>query len=474
MNTHTRDNALSEVIGMILILAIIVMTMSVYITYTVPEKGKGGEIVYMNEIRTSFLELSYLIDSLWVHGKTGVSVSVPITLHHSPNPAVMPLFSPISSQGFIEITNETGTCTITFGGLVEQRVLNYPDEILSNETGKNTIELRENPQSMVINFTPTVSPNTPTDGIVATLTLYDKNSSKWQVELKIRSVLTNVTRDDTVTLINDSAVLAPITRYYLHSLIAVETSSQLEYLVIDNISESVSVNEVISVDLKPVLDLFRVPLMNGSPLSFSPGSNLTFDTQPNLTISYSSRSSSQHTISTITSLTDLMFASSNYYWIDQQYLYHKGGVFLRQEGNSTSLLDIPLRIEENGPDSFKVSIVDIELHPKNNRVRSSGGRAQVVAQIHKIQNQLRDNDDKTVFYDTSDAMAKFVEFAISSDNEDTIQMWGDIFRNACATIEESTCKPDISPGWANLTVSSSEGSMVVQYTKVDVDLEIRV
>jgi hypothetical protein len=237
----------------------------------------------------------------------------------------------------------------------------------------------------------------------------------------------------------------------------------LEYVAIDTI------NEFVSVDLKPVLDLFGVPLLNGSSLSFSSsGSNLT-DGTPNLTISYPSLS--PHDVSITTPLTELTFGSSNYYWIEQQYQYHKGGVFLRQEGNSTSLADIPFRIE-NESDSLVVSIVDIELHPKNNRVRSSGGKAQIAAEIHEIQSQLC---DETGCYDTSDAMAESVEFTIQSPNEDTIYMWRDIFLRMCATME-NPCIPDVSTGQATLkvTASSLEKPIAVQYTKVDVNLEIRV
>jgi len=472
MNAHTRDNALSEVIGMILILAIIVMVMSVYITYTVPEKGKQGEIAHMREVRVSFLELSYLIHSLFANGKTGVSVSIPITLHSSPESAIIPLFTPVSSQGFIAITNESETCTIRFLNFVEQRTSNYPPVTLADE-GEieiHAMKLHENLQSTVFRFEPIIPSNAPIDGIIATL--YGKTPSEWKVDLKIRSVLTNVTIESPSP--GTDAPLS-ITPDYLHSLIAVKTPSKLEYVVIDNISASSSEKKIVSVDLKPALDLFGAPLVNGSSLFFSSsGSSITNGT-PNLTISYSSYPSSPHTVSTTTPLTDLMFASSNYYWIDQQYRYHKGGVFLRQEEDSIFLAGIPFRIE-NRSDFLVVSIVDIVLHPKNNRVRSSGGRAQIVVEIQEIQNQVCDEVcDETRCYDTSDAMADSVEFIISSDNQDTIHMWEDIFRGMCATVE-GTCKPDVSPGLVTLTVgaSSSGESVAVQYTKVDVDLEIRV
>ena len=468
MNAHTRDNALSEVIGMILILAIIVMAMSVYIAYTVPEMGKKGEIIHMREVRDSFLELSYLIDSLLVHEKAGISVSIPVTLHSSPESAIIPLFTPVSSQGFLAIVNESETCTITFFNLVEQRVSNYPPMTLfaEDEDEIKAIELHENLQIAVFSFEPMISSNAPIDGVVATL--YGGNNSEWQVDLKVRSVLTGVTIGD---LSPDGNTSLSITQHYLHSLIAAERSSKLEYVAIDDIVASLSESKIVSVDLKPALELLGVPLMKGSPLFFSSSASSITNGTPNLTISYSSYPSSQHTVSATTPLTDLMFASSNYYWVDQQYRYHKGGIFLRQEENSNFLVDIPFRVE-NRSDSLAVSIVDIVLHPKNNRVRSSGGRAQVVAEIHGIQNQLC---DETRCYDSSDALAESIEFTISSDNEDTIHMWGNIFRRMCATVE-GTCRPNVSPGVATLTVSaiSSEEPVAVQYTKVDVDLEIRV
>ena len=467
MNAHKRDSALSEVVGMILIIAIIVTMLSVYLTYIVPERGKGGEILHTAEVRGSFLELTYLVNSLWVNGKTDVSVAVPISLHSAFEPAIIPLFTPVSSQGSLMITDETGTCTITLQGFAEKHVfMPFDDVTLHNETKT----LNGTPQSIIFHFTQNISPNTPTQGIIGEL-----KGEDWHIDFKIQNVLTNVAVNEIANVtITDPDNPSSIAKEYVHSLIAVEKESMLEYVVIAQLSD-----EPVSVDVKPVLDLFLGDrLLSGSSLSFFPSSEPLFiNSTSHITVSYGPSFSEYNpfsfpTVSVSTPLTDLRFVSSHYYWIDQEYRYQKGGVFLLQGESSTSLVDVPLHFETAADGSREISFVDIAIHPRDNRLQSSGGRAQIIAEIRDIGNQLC---DEVRCYDASNGVALTAEFRVSSDNESTIQMWKSVLGKECEKLESACTLATHNPKQIILSVvaDSVHEPLTIRYTNVAIDMEIR-
>ena len=119
MFADKRDNALSEVTGMLLILAIIAVAKFMSLDM-VPEMRKSAESHHMNDMRASFLELSYLVDPLWVNNQVTVPVTVPVALRTSMEPSAIPLFVPISSDGMLSITDVgeiSDTFTVTFRGI---------------------------------------------------------------------------------------------------------------------------------------------------------------------------------------------------------------------------------------------------------------------------------------------------------------------------------------------------------------------
>ncbi len=73
------ESGLSEVIGFVLIIGLIVVAASLYLTYGVPAQGRENEIVHMNEIKDQFVGTASL-DSLFNNNKIGTTVSNSFTL----------------------------------------------------------------------------------------------------------------------------------------------------------------------------------------------------------------------------------------------------------------------------------------------------------------------------------------------------------------------------------------------------------
>ena len=54
MMPRCRDDGLSEVVGFVLLLGLIVVVFSLYVTYAVPAESREIEIQHMNEVKTRF------------------------------------------------------------------------------------------------------------------------------------------------------------------------------------------------------------------------------------------------------------------------------------------------------------------------------------------------------------------------------------------------------------------------------------
>jgi len=111
--TH-NEQALSEVIGFVLILGIITAAFSLYLVYGVPAQGRESEILHMNDIKDQFVSYKLSLDSLFNNNKVGTSVSNAFTLGTSGgftqgSNSIIPILSPVSSSGVIAINQRTTT-----------------------------------------------------------------------------------------------------------------------------------------------------------------------------------------------------------------------------------------------------------------------------------------------------------------------------------------------------------------------------
>jgi hypothetical protein len=103
-----REKALSELIGFILLLGLLVMVASLYLTYVVPAQGREGEIAHMEYIKGQFLDYKIGTDALWVNNAQGVSISQAITLGTQGVKttgmfAGFQIFSPVFSGGMLSV-----------------------------------------------------------------------------------------------------------------------------------------------------------------------------------------------------------------------------------------------------------------------------------------------------------------------------------------------------------------------------------
>ena len=71
MKSFQREEGLSEVIGFILLVGLLVVFLALYQTYSVPVQGRDNEIDHMNDVKDTLVAYKISLDSLWVNNRDG-------------------------------------------------------------------------------------------------------------------------------------------------------------------------------------------------------------------------------------------------------------------------------------------------------------------------------------------------------------------------------------------------------------------
>ena len=118
MPPRPRDDGLSEVVGFVLLLGVIVIALSLYQVYGVPAVGRENEIAHMNQVKDRFVDYKLALDSLWVNNRNGVLLSTAFDLGTgAPATAgtvfALPILTPAGSGGTVSVRDGGATLTIT-------------------------------------------------------------------------------------------------------------------------------------------------------------------------------------------------------------------------------------------------------------------------------------------------------------------------------------------------------------------------
>ncbi|WP_342677298.1 hypothetical protein [Methanofollis sp. UBA420] len=117
MHSPQDEDALSEVVGFVLLLGVLVLALSVYLLYAVPAEGRENEIAHMNMVKDRFTDYKIALDSLWINKQTGVTLSTAFDLGTGAAATeggglALPLLSPVRSSGAVEVRSDAGAVTI--------------------------------------------------------------------------------------------------------------------------------------------------------------------------------------------------------------------------------------------------------------------------------------------------------------------------------------------------------------------------
>jgi hypothetical protein len=375
-----RERALSEVIGFVLILGIVMAAFSLYLVYGVPVQGRENEINHMNDIKDQFVAYKIGVDSLWTKQQTGLAMSTSFPLGTAGQTAqgstsIIPVLQPIGSSGTLAINQRTTTPEIF-------TVSSYSD--ISNTTAMTpycpiTISFQSPtsctypnaPSSLLINFnTKFASWTDKTPGSIQIM------GSGWNATVNVTPNIsdclnytapnngnTNVTF---LTACNGTDITVTVVKNGVTSL--------NRAVVYSNINPNPLPNSPYSINLLDDAYGLQSAITYPATVTFSkydPPSNLT----ATATAQYSYQAQSNYTYSV--PLGSLAYSANNNYWIPQTYYYQMGGVFLSQSDGITYKLPPEITFANNGNGNMTVNIVALAYDPADSGMIGGSSPAQI-------------------------------------------------------------------------------------------------
>jgi len=376
MPSRSREDALSEVIGFILILALIAALASLYLTYVVPAQGREGEIKHMADINEQFLGYKTAVDSLWINDQTNVPISRTFTLGTitgtTQGSFVIPIFQPYPSSGSMVVNGRGETITISADALVQgfpgsatpnlQPIYYEPSklyfQILTTDTSKGggvKITPTKGDWYIFLNVSSITIPSTASPGTIGTIPTLQQppgNPSTgdirdwWNTFLvpwssRVNSSMGTTKPILTMTMIkNGNATFSNLvivdnpsnnTRYTINLL-------DDAYGLASDTSYPFEINKPVSNSSSPWIITYYPVSVGYIPLSL-------YDSHP---------------------MGSLEFLSNNKYWIQQNYYYQQGGVFLAQPNDGMVTKVLPLISITNQTGMPTVRIVDITVKGSGN------------------------------------------------------------------------------------------------------------
>lgn len=121
MTGSGNDKALSEVIGFVLLLGLLVAAISLWMLYVVPVTGREEEITQMNAVRERFADYKISLDEIWhanaINNLSAVMTSTSFTLgsgggNTQAGGIFLTLLKPIASSATLSVINSTDTFDI--------------------------------------------------------------------------------------------------------------------------------------------------------------------------------------------------------------------------------------------------------------------------------------------------------------------------------------------------------------------------
>lgn len=423
MTHKNNDHGISEVIGFVLIIALIAIVASLYLTYVVPAQGRDLEIAHMDVVQNQFLDYKTTVDSLWLNSQYNTQISSPFTLGTNPGSTQgsfvnMPLFQPVTSGGTLVVNGRTDTIWVNADALFTTPV--------SGATPLSP-NIQFEPEHLYVNFNTT---DIRTQGYV----LISPTKGNWIVNLSTLPGPSNtdlaitITKNSTITM-NNSIIQNSIVNNQLYQV---------------DLADS-------SYGLKESFDYpFGLTSQEYGPVNLQP---TTYYGAQNGVI-----------IPPNTQMGSLEYRSNNNYWISQNYMYQYGGVFLIQDNGGVVKLVPSITITQ---DSTTLGLTRVTINNLTilGSIPSRVGGSSLVEVLTTLKkpdittNGLVNSDESGM----PNAQNVTITVTTGGDNS-AAKLWVDTFKK----IKQSSIIPDsdnrivippISPGstTATMTIYGASG-----------------
>jgi hypothetical protein len=419
-----QDDAISEVIGFVLIIALIAIIASLYLTYVVPATGRDLEIAHMDVVQNQFLDYKTTVDSLWLNNQYNTQVSSPFTLGTNPGSTQgsfvnMPLFQPVTSGGTLLVTDTLQTDK-------DKIIVTATDSLINELPGDYTPSpwlVQSEPDHLYVNFsTPDISKK---DFVVI-----KPDDAAWEVNLSTSPGLSATTLAITISKNGNPT----ISNMVINSAIANKTPTQSPY-VIDLADNAYGLKQS-----------FKYPIT----LTITPNPSGLITCKP---IGYLKKTAPINVLNA--TMGSLEYRSNNNYWISQNYIYQFGGVFLIQDKGAVVKLLPSIKVESVNSTYGRVTIHGITI-PGTTPSRVGGSSLVEVLTTLPTPNPTSDPIITHLASGVPNTKNVTITVTISrgSDSGVYVQMW----KNTFDTIKQ---KSDLS-GWITTGSSSNQAYMTIR------------
>jgi len=384
-----NDIALSEVIGFVLIIALIVIIASLYLTYGVPAQGREAEILHMNDIKDQFVSYKLSLDSLFNNNKVGTSVSNSFTPgtpggYSQGMMSFIPILSPVASSGVVAINDRTNDEVLT---ITSQSLIVDPNlSDTKNLPASVPTPVNNTPRNLYCNLTIPAA----TDLTSANYGM-EVNGNSWRATVNLTPQMTfyqwyksvippagsgsNVCTGGTPDLNQNGTALNVYTGTQSSTVYACLVPINAQKYANSAITLSVIKGSTTTLDDTVVFTnitagrTYAVDLMDNA---YGLNSAMSYPDTITLKNSYSKNSGSITGSGNVTygyrettyimpplKLGSLEYRAQNNYWIPQTYYYQMGGVFLAQyDGNITWKLPPEISVA-NDTANANIAVVNI-------------------------------------------------------------------------------------------------------------------
>jgi hypothetical protein len=393
-NRCTSEAGLSEVVGFVLILGVLVLVFSLYLTYGIPAQGREGEILHMNDVKDQFVAYKLSMDSLFNNDKIGTTLGNTFTLgsgggYTQGMMSFIPVMSPVGSSGVIAINQRTP---------VHETLNISSHSLVMSDTGKIAEDLpcqiSYTPEHVYINISGIQS----TD-LTSTGTFSSKVSGKNWI------AYVNLTPQSTSNIFYSMAIPSsplpyptiyiegpPSVTYYPDLITTYERS---------DITITLIKNGIVSMEDYPVYrgvtpgPVYTVDLMDktyGLSALIAPIDIVSLGTEKSLgtvqatgNVTYGFTDMNPYSITPIP-LGALEYRAQNNYWIPQTYYYQMGGVFVSQNEGSVSY-KVPPAISFTNNSEYNLVSVNINaltFDPANRGLIGGNSPVQVKTRLDSV------------------------------------------------------------------------------------------
>src|SRR5512136_1115277 len=390
-----KARGINEVVGFLLILAVVIMTITVYMIYFMPTLGRDQEISQMSDVKERFAEFKLNIDSLWMtrQGTSSFGPSLPLGSGETTGLlSFFPFLRPPRAGAVLALNQRDENITITSDSY-----------ILGGGGSKVGQAVGTSPVLLSVNTTPS--------------NLYIKLYSTDL--LKERGVFVHGPTWDAWVNVTPNYIYTDPTSWTLNG-----TDITVTTLVGGRaVATSLPVYRSISSSTTYKVDLMN-PVYGISP-QFQNPQNLWLSASDGSGIlaSYEMQNSYTPMVSASTfPLGSIEFRSNNLYYTPQTHYYQLGGVFLEQDEGSTTEIppDISISLNTGAP---VVNVGEILLQGNAVTANMSGsGPITVTSQVTGIVNAPLMPGKNT----------RWVNLRIQAASPNAADMWNRTFQEIAA------------------------------------------